>query len=87
MQDRRLHTTPFILADLNISQGKHLHYLFYESQTGNSSDPLLIWFNGGPGCSSLEGAFSESGPLWSSAGGSQLQINEYSFNNFSHQVR
>ena len=55
--------------------GKHLHYLFYTSQTGNANDPLILWFNGGPGCSSLEGAFSESGPLWTTSGGIDLQVN------------
>lgn len=79
-------STLLALADLDAPGGKHLHYLFYESQTGNASDPLLLWFNGGPGCSSLEGAFSESGPLWSTTGGVELQVNEYSFNNFSHQL-
>jgi carboxypeptidase C (cathepsin A) len=43
---------------LDIPGGKHLHYIFYTSQSGNSNDPLILWFNGGPGCSSLEGAFS-----------------------------
>ena len=72
--------------DLDVPGGKHLHYLYFESQTGNASDPLLLWFNGGPGCSSLEGAFSESGPLWTTSGGVSLQPNAYSFNNFSHQL-
>ena len=38
---------------------------------------------GGPGCSSLEGAFAESGPLWTTSGGVNLQKNDYSWNKFS----
>jgi carboxypeptidase C (cathepsin A) len=32
---------------------KHLHYIFVETASGNQSDPLILWFNGGPGCSSM----------------------------------
>ena len=35
--------------------GQSLHYLFVESQNSPEDDPLIIWFNGGPGCSSMIG--------------------------------
>jgi len=48
---------------LNISGGKHLHYWLVQSENNPVTDPLVFWFNGGPGCSSLDGYFYEQGPF------------------------
>ena len=40
---------------LSVNEHKRLHYLFAESQSNPETDQLIIWFNGGPGCSSLLG--------------------------------
>ena len=47
---------------LPVTDTKSLHYMFYESQNDPLTDPVIMWFNGGPGCSSLLGAFTELGP-------------------------
>ncbi len=36
---------------------KKLHYMFVESQTSPENEAVLVWFNGGPGCSSMLGFF------------------------------
>ncbi|XP_022883552.1 serine carboxypeptidase-like 45 [Olea europaea var. sylvestris] len=56
-----------------------LFYYFVEAEKDPSSKPLVLWLNGGPGCSSIGvGAFSENGPL--RPNGQVLDRNEYSWN-------
>ncbi|GLT37867.1 hypothetical protein SLA2020_121530 [Shorea laevis] len=58
---------------------KSLFYYFAEAEVDPASKPLVLWLNGGPGCSSLGvGAFSENGPFRPS--GPFLVNNEYSWN-------
>ncbi|KAJ6584134.1 serine carboxypeptidase [Mycena vulgaris] len=47
---------------LDIAEGKHLFFWFFESRSSPSSDPLVMWLNGGPGCSSTTGLLFELGP-------------------------
>lgn len=47
----------------NATATKQLHYVFVESENQPSTDPLIVWFAGGPGCSSYSGLFIENGPM------------------------
>ncbi|THG16054.1 hypothetical protein TEA_005589 [Camellia sinensis var. sinensis] len=58
---------------------KSLFYYFVEAEFDPFSKPLVLWLNGGPGCSSLGvGAFSENGPFRPNR--QVLVKNEYSWN-------
>jgi len=66
---------------LNVSDAKSLHYLFFESKNAPETDPLVIWFNGGPGCSSMLGFAQEHGPYIMNSGTNYWIENEWSWNN------
>ncbi|KAM4741561.1 lysosomal protective protein [Anableps anableps] len=69
---------------LNLADGKHLHYWFVESQNKPPSDPVVLWLNGGPGCSSLDGLLTEHGPFLIQDDGVTLQYNPYSWNKIAN---
>lgn len=63
---------------VNSTTGSAIFYAFYEAQNPISTPahtPILIWLQGGPGCSSMIGNFFELGP-WrvSSSGGKQISL-------------
>ncbi|RDX63177.1 Serine carboxypeptidase-like 40, partial [Mucuna pruriens] len=61
--------------------GRAFYYYFVEAQRSKQTLPLLLWLNGGPGCSSLAyGAMEELGPFRVNSDGKTLHKNRYSWN-------
>ncbi|CAL4135333.1 unnamed protein product, partial [Meganyctiphanes norvegica] len=65
---------------LSPDTSKHLHYWFVESERNPSEDPIIVWMNGGPGCSSLDGFLTELGPFKVNDDGQTLMYNPYAWN-------
>ncbi|KAF8879930.1 Alpha/Beta hydrolase protein [Infundibulicybe gibba] len=43
-------------------EARHLFFYFFESRSSPDEDDVILWTNGGPGCSSSLGLFMELGP-------------------------
>merc|ERR1712137_502741 len=48
---------------VNETLNKEYYYWFVESQNDPENDPVLLWLQGGPGCSGLLGFWQENGPF------------------------
>ncbi|KAJ7946938.1 Carboxypeptidase [Quillaja saponaria] len=66
---------------VNEKNGRALFYWFYEAITNPDEKPLVLWLNGGPGCSSVGyGATQEIGPFIVDIDGQGLKFNNFSWN-------
>lgn len=73
---------------VNAGTGKHHHYVYSESLNNPKTDPVVLWFNGGPGCSSMEGLMSESGlyHVLEYSNPVSIYTNPFSWNNVTNNL-
>jgi cathepsin A (carboxypeptidase C) len=71
---------------LDIADDKHLFFWFFESRNSPSTDPLVLWLNGGPGCSSSTGLFFELGPCSVANEGQNTTFNKYSWTSSANMI-
>lgn len=75
---------------LDASATKRLHYYLVEAENADpTTAPTLVWYNGGPGCSSLDGFLYEHGPfraVFDTAGNSHLNPFEYSWSKLANTL-
>ncbi|OVA18111.1 Peptidase S10 [Macleaya cordata] len=72
---------------VNKQAGRALFYWLIESPTSRNAEsrPLVLWLNGGPGCSSVAyGAAEEIGPFRIRSDGKTLYMNPYSWNKLAN---
>ncbi|KAL4189151.1 hypothetical protein AMTRI_Chr08g205550 [Amborella trichopoda] len=73
----------YVTVDQNA--GRALFYWLTESPTRPSLRPLVLWLNGGPGCSSVAyGAAEELGPFHINPDGKSLFLNPYAWNKLAN---
>lgn len=75
------------------NKDEFLFYIHFGPKNRDSNAPVIFWTNGGPGCSAMEGAFEELGPLKlykakerTSLYTGTLSDNPYSWNTYAHLV-
>jgi len=71
---------------INEAKGRNFFYWFVESQNNPSTDPVILWLNGGPGSSSLIGLFVEHGPFRQDVNGKNLTLNPHSWNKVANII-
>ena len=64
---------------------RKMFYWYTESQNDPATDPLVLWTNGGPGCSGLSGFMNEQGPFRPTKEGG-LEMNDFAWNKAANMV-
>ncbi|XP_042485175.1 serine carboxypeptidase II-2 [Macadamia integrifolia] len=72
---------------VNVASGRNLFYWLIEAAEEPSTKPLVLWLNGGPGCSSIAyGEAEEIGPFHIKPDGKTLYLNPYSWNQVANII-
>ncbi|KAK4169619.1 putative carboxypeptidase S1 [Cladorrhinum sp. PSN259] len=64
----------------------NVFFWFFEARHNPASSPLVMWLNGGPGCSSMMGLFVEHGPCTFPPGQTEPQLNPFSWNTVANML-
>ncbi|KAJ1950743.1 hypothetical protein FBU59_000536 [Linderina macrospora] len=72
---------------LDTAEDKHFFFWFFEARKVKREDaPIILWLNGGPGCSSFTGLLMELGPCRVSEGGNGTNHNPFGWNDRAHII-
>lgn len=70
----------------NRTSDNELFFWFFPSENPAASNEIVIWLNGGPGCSSMDGLFQENGPFLWQSGTYSPQPNPFAWTNLTNMV-
>jgi carboxypeptidase D len=68
-----------------ISDEASLFFWLFRAKVSHPKIKLVMWFNGGPGCSSMDGVFVENGVFKMTEAGA-IEANPYSWNQNAHML-
>ncbi|KAJ1889258.1 hypothetical protein LPJ66_008134, partial [Kickxella alabastrina] len=72
---------------LDTDEDRHFFFWFFEARNAKPEDaPIVLWMNGGPGCSSFTGLLMELGPCRVDKGGKGVSSNVYGWNDKAHVI-
>eukprot|EP00927_Polykrikos_kofoidii_P069500 TRINITY_DN6500_c0_g1_i1.p1 TRINITY_DN6500_c0_g1~~TRINITY_DN6500_c0_g1_i1.p1 ORF type:complete len:603 (-),score=53.94 TRINITY_DN6500_c0_g1_i1:38-1771(-) len=69
----------FTIHGTGFSPETRYFFWLFESRRNPDADPLVLWLNGGPGCSSMAGLFEENGPCRVDTSGTGTINNPFSW--------
>ncbi|PVV03136.1 hypothetical protein BB560_002397 [Smittium megazygosporum] len=81
--DPRLHDINNYAGNLNLGNTSDQLFFWLVSNKTNTrnKDSLVLWLNGGPGCTSMDGMFLENGPYMFKNNTLDIHMREFSFTN------
>ncbi|KAJ2720100.1 hypothetical protein GGI07_004812 [Coemansia sp. Benny D115] len=72
---------------LDTDEDRHFFFWFFEARNAKREDaPIILWMNGGPGCSSFTGLLMELGPCRVDKGGKSASPNAFGWNDKAHVI-
>lgn len=67
-------------------ENMNMWFWFFESRNNPQTDPFVSWFNGGPGCSSMQAVFREDGPCEFIGDATEPTLNNNSWNSVANML-
>ncbi|KAM5375123.1 hypothetical protein ACJA88_007788 [Fusarium oxysporum] len=71
---------------LSVGKNHSMWFWFFEARHNAEKAPLAIWLNGGPGCSSMIGLFTEHGPCHFVNNDTEPNLNPHSWNEYANML-